>query len=70
MRERDSLCYQAVDGWRADIRVSQRADRVKTLLVRAVPEDIRAVHLKHLFVVTVGTAGYSGYSGLVWAAVG
>ena len=48
MRESDALSNEAVDGWRADVRVSQRTDGVKTLLVCAVPEDIRAVHLRNL----------------------
>ena len=42
MRERDPLAHQPVHDRRAHVRVTQRTNRVKPLLVGAVPKNVRA----------------------------
>ena len=42
MRESDCLSHEAIKAWGLNMRVVERPDSVKTLLVGAVPQDIRA----------------------------
>lgn len=43
MRERHAFAHQLVNDGCLDVRITERADRVKTLLVRTVPENIGAL---------------------------
>lgn len=40
-RKRHALRYQRIEVRRVDVRIAQRADRVRPLLIRANPEDVR-----------------------------
>ena len=51
MGERNTFGNQRVDGWCADVLISQCADRVKTLLIGAVPKDVGSVG--HLVIVVM-----------------
>ena len=43
MRERDPVVYQPVNCRRYDVLIAERANRVETLLVGAVPKNVRSL---------------------------
>ena len=40
-RKRHALRYQCIEVRRVDVRIAQRANRVRPLLIRANPENVR-----------------------------